>query len=227
MKIKYLIPILLLCLTIPFTYSKICESRLDNSTNCTMTTPNPVGCGTPTYDIVNVDTNTLMVDDGTLTQMIGGGYYFNFSQGAGNYLIVLCDNSTREFRVTETYDTKLDKEADARMYMAIGIFLAVVTFVFIFAGVFSKNKAFQIFFGLMAMLMCVVDFFMAGKISEVAGADTGLTSNLYTIYGIGLYIFRFLIIIAIIVIFMWVVTAIKNWRDNTKLAKETDFLQFK
>lgn len=189
-----------------------------------MVTPS-IPCNT--YDIINVENGTIMVDSGSLTLLNNSIYYFNFTQEAGDYLIQLCDNTTREFRVTETYDEKFDKEEDARMYIAIVVLLGIVTLAFVGIAVFQKSKPFQIFFSLLAILMCVIDFFMAGKIADISGADAGLVSNLYTIYGVGLYLLRFLFIIAIIILFFWVIHAIKNYNAESKLKKENEWLQLK
>lgn len=113
MKWSLIILLGLLMVTVA-TAQTICEDRLDNGSSCLMLSPT-ISC--TTYDIIQSNTSSI-VSGGNLTNLNGSIYYFNFTEGAGDYIIRLCDGSTREFRVTETFDTKFQAEEDARMSIA-------------------------------------------------------------------------------------------------------------
>ncbi len=70
-----------------------------------MVTPNLL-CGNYSYQIINT-TNKNIVKNGSLGTMNLNTYYFNFTQPKGEYLVVLCDNSTRQVRVTSEDDGKM------------------------------------------------------------------------------------------------------------------------
>jgi ABC-type multidrug transport system fused ATPase/permease subunit len=97
---KWLILILLLFLGI-FTINlasalNICENRINIGQNCTMLTPT-INCAIYNYTIYN-KTLTILQENNLTNN--NDKYYFNFSMPAGDYLVQLCDGSTREIRVT-------------------------------------------------------------------------------------------------------------------------------
>lgn len=67
--------------------------------NCTIVTPS-LSCGNYTYDIVNL-TGVEVVNNASLTGLNNSLYYFNFThtQEKSDYMVVLCDGTTREVRV--------------------------------------------------------------------------------------------------------------------------------
>lgn len=77
---------------------KMCSSDKEMSENCTMKTPELTGCATYDYSIYNA-TSGEEVDTGTLIDYpnpIPNLYQFNFTQPEGDYIVKLCDGSTRE-----------------------------------------------------------------------------------------------------------------------------------
>lgn len=125
MSITIFILLSILATVIGEPYTK-CEERLENGTNCTMITPT-ISCSSYTYDIF-YSNGTSVVTGASLTQLGGSIYYFNFTLTEGDYIIKLCDDSTREFRVTETYDEKFQIEEDARMYIAMVVGIGLICF---------------------------------------------------------------------------------------------------
>lgn len=75
---------------------ELCEDRTDPNVACRMATPS-LTCSEYNYSIINV--NGIIINNSVLTALNGSIYYFNFSQGAGDYVVRLCDNSTREVYV--------------------------------------------------------------------------------------------------------------------------------
>jgi len=171
-----------------------------------MSTPNPIGCDN-TYSILNVENDTIMVDDAALTQLQDGGFYFNFTQEVGNYLIVLCDNSTRHFRVTETYDEKFNKEEDARMYIAIVIIIGVLIMGFIVLAIkardFFKEKllstSISMLFFFMALGLAIVGLQIAKEMALAGSLSTDVTTLITTGYKIALWTLYVMVFIVFII----------------------------
>lgn len=63
--------------------------------NCSFATPS-LNCTTYTYEVYN-ESNGDRVQNGTLTQLNGSIYFFNWTiNSTGSYIIKLCDDTTRE-----------------------------------------------------------------------------------------------------------------------------------
>jgi len=102
---RNLIIVFLVCLTmISMAYADFCEDTIAINTNCTMVTPS-ITCASHTYDIYNE--TGQRVENGTLTQLNGSIYYFNFTLGEGTYLVKLCDGTTREVYVETAEDSNM------------------------------------------------------------------------------------------------------------------------
>jgi len=99
----FLLPLILLLL-IPFTIAsalEMCEDNLEIGGNCTMVTPT-ITCGTYNYDIIKTN-GSVVLNDAPLSLLENNVYYFNFTENEGDYLIRLCDGTTREIRVRTMY----------------------------------------------------------------------------------------------------------------------------
>lgn len=83
---------------------EMCDDTVRINTNCTMVTP-VISCTTYTYQVFNVTGQELENDN--LTQLNGTIYYFNFTHPEGNYVIKLCDGTTREVYVEPEEDSML------------------------------------------------------------------------------------------------------------------------
>lgn len=83
-----------------------CANEVEINTACVIRTP-PITCST--YDLYN-STNTLIIDDGTMEEVItnSGVYNFTFNANAsGIHTIVLCDNTSTNINVETTDETDL------------------------------------------------------------------------------------------------------------------------
>lgn len=98
---RQIIWILVLSLLVGTASASICEDRLNPGQNCMMLTP-ALSCGTYTYDVLS--TSGQIISNATLTNLNQSVYYFIFNQSQGDYIIRLCDNSTRQIRVTAEDD---------------------------------------------------------------------------------------------------------------------------
>jgi len=119
----------------------LCEDTVIISSNCTMVTP-LINCVNYTYEIYN--STKKMVETGNLTEWNGSVYYINFTLGEGDYLIKLCDGTTREVEV--------EHGDEDNMWLAIVISLCLMTFLMFVASAIIKNKELQPIKGLFFML---------------------------------------------------------------------------
>lgn len=73
---------------------------------CTIITPVLTSreCSSFTYNITQIPQNTKVVENGNLAELNDSRYFFNFTQGKGNYTITLCDGSSQDKRVLEVDD---------------------------------------------------------------------------------------------------------------------------
>lgn len=80
----------------------MCEDNIIVHQNCTLVTPTLGNCSNMDYTIYNITGEELQSND--LTPFAGGLYYINFTEPKGNYLVKLCDGTTREVIVGEGDD---------------------------------------------------------------------------------------------------------------------------
>lgn len=95
--------ILMMVLIATAVSAEICEVREELSGNCTMLTPVLVECVAFNYSVINASSGDG-VSSGTLTLLSEDIYYFNFSESEGDYIVKLCDGTTREIRVASEDD---------------------------------------------------------------------------------------------------------------------------
>lgn len=102
----------------------MCEEKVEVTSNCTMVTPVVIDCTSFSYDILNLSGST--VSSGDLANLSGNIYYFNFTESEGDYIVKLCDGTTREVRVTS--------EDTGKMVIAIIILLPILLGLFMLIG---------------------------------------------------------------------------------------------
>lgn len=73
----------------------MCGSQKEVNENCTMLTPVVIGCVNFNYTIYN-STNWEVVENASLNLFSNDIYAFNFTQPEGDYVVKLCDGTTRE-----------------------------------------------------------------------------------------------------------------------------------
>lgn len=139
MKCKAIITLIILLWLVQIAYAlPLCEDIVDIHTNCTMVTPS-IDCDTYTYDILNLS-GDYMKESQSLTQLNGSIYYFNFTESKGEYVVRLCDNTTREVHV------KTDEETARMMLSIVAAFIVAGAF-FLFGFFYIDKKAKQYVYG--------------------------------------------------------------------------------
>ena len=91
---------MLVLLAIPLVSGRVCQTTLTTGQECTFMTP-PLDCIATNYSIYN-QTNFIL--NGSMSLVGNGIYSFPFNQSEGDYVITLCDNSSREIYVEDDDD---------------------------------------------------------------------------------------------------------------------------
>jgi len=118
---QWLWAILILSMAV-LTSGEMCRDTIDISTNCTMLTPSLV-CTSYNYSIFS--TNGTRISNGTLANLNSTIYYFNFTEGEGDYIVELCDGSTREIKVGKGDEGKMILFALILLPLILGIFFVI------------------------------------------------------------------------------------------------------
>ena len=148
---KLLISIIICILLSVLVQGVTCEDVLTPGANCEMKSPYLECVGTYNYTIHNL---TGLVTSGNLTSSGEGLYYFMFNLSEGDYLVKLCDDSTREINV---------KYEEENMWLAIVFSLGIMTCLFLVIAFAIKDKDLKhlkIFF----LLLGVVNTLLLGAI---------------------------------------------------------------
>ena len=119
---KQTIYLIMLIILIGLAMGEICEEIQQPNVQCQMLTPSLV-CSSYNYDIIDNNGNIVVSD--TLSNLNASIYYFNFNQSLGDYIIRLCDNSTREIYVQTS-------EVDYNMNQLAIVFIIIAYFVILF-----------------------------------------------------------------------------------------------
>jgi hypothetical protein len=101
----------------------MCTDTREINTNCTMMTP-AMNCTTYDYEIINASSGAV-VENNNLTLLYDDIYQFNFTVGEGDYVIKLCDDTTREVRVTEEDNNRMIIFGIILLPMILGFFFLI------------------------------------------------------------------------------------------------------
>jgi len=124
MKKIIIIPlIMLLCITSVIGLD-ICADNKEIVSPCLMLIPS-ISCSNYTYNITRIVNATIgdTVTNGNLTTFTGTTYSFNFTEDVGDYLVTLCDESTREISVIGNTEGKM-------LSTIIGLIVAIIFFIY-------------------------------------------------------------------------------------------------
>jgi len=192
-------------LAITSAFADNCKETLEIESNCTMITP-VINCTNYTYIIYNESQGTVMGQGNLsiLTNINDSIYYFNFTLGAGGYIVEICDGSTREVLVTTDKD---------KMIIGVVILMGLVMGLFVFLGyIFYHQDSFVKYlcfvFWYLALL---IPLFMIRMIADSSGVTETIASVLNHIYTIYLIFYFFMIaILLIIVIVVYLQYAVRD-----------------
>jgi len=156
----------------------MCEDTIEINTNCTMVTPT-LNCTSYTYDIINMtnESGAVIVNDAALTNVAGNIYKFNFTQPQGQYLVQLCDDTTREVIVKSDESNKTMIGIIILLPMILGLFFLIGA-----ATLNDRHSVLRIFLFLLSVptffvslhmgLMSVVKFYNWPELQNLIGSTT-------------------------------------------------------
>ena len=140
--------LLLLCVS-GVSALEMCTDTKEIHTNCTMVTPTLTGCAAYNYSIIQTNSSAI-VTEGDLELLSSDIYYFNFTEGKGDYIVLLCDGTTREVIVT-------DKE-QGNMVLAIIILLPILLGIFFLIGAGTMGEDHNVLRMFLFMLSVILFF---------------------------------------------------------------------
>lgn len=129
---------------------KMCSSDKEVSENCTMVTPTLTGCASYDYTIYNSTNGAEVVAATPLTDFGNDLYAFNFTQSEGDYIVKLCDGSTREVASRPKRDYMIIA-AIILMPMILGLFLLLGA-----NGLGDDHAVMRLFMFLLSPIMFIV-----------------------------------------------------------------------
>ena len=180
-KKKLLIILLLLMTPIAMAFP-MCESTKEINTNCTMLTP-AMNCSVYNYTVIN-STGSLMQNE-HLTLLYDNLYYLNFTLGKGDYIVKLCDDTTREIRVKA--------EDSGKMIIGMTILLPLILTIIFLVGAATlgqEHSALKI----ALFLLSIIPFFVAAHFATIGIIEFYEMTELQeaisgTVYWVGLMLF--------------------------------------
>jgi len=212
---KKAILLMLIVLILPIVYGiDSCKESVELISPCVMLTPVLTGCQNYTYDIINLSGD--IATNGNLSVLTGDLYQFNFTEDLGDYIVKLCDGTTREVSVIRRLDD------DNMISITIGLGIAILFFLVIgivnlrISNLDIKNLSFWIMFVSLSMVLIEI-IYLVGLlyVNEVGSSLIELLKiNFYliAILGFGCGITTFFIIIQRILDF-------RDDEDTSKLDK--------
>lgn len=154
-------------MVLPFVMAETCMDTVLPGENCTMLTPT-ITCTVYTYIIYNASHN---VTNGTLTLVEDDIYSFEFNESEGDYIVKICDGSTREIKVVESESMML------AMVLGIGIIAAI----FLFVAFKLEEQHFLLKLLLLIFTFIIIILIPSTLISGVSDTVTGLLKTVYWI----------------------------------------------
>lgn len=184
---KWLIMVAVLMI-VPFVLGgyPACEDFVEINGSCTMITPT-LACSVYNYSIIN--SSGTVVTESTLTNLEGDIYYFNFSQNRGDYVVKLCDGTTREItQGPEGDDMFIGFLILIPMLLGLGLLIATMSMgkAHDLLKIFLFLLSFLLFFSSMHIgMVSVIKFYEWPEMQEVIGTTvywTGLILSFLIAY---------------------------------------------
>ena len=126
----------------------MCEDSVDITKNCTMITP-LLSCVNYSYAVRNASDGTVRTNN-SLT-VLGDVYAFNFTEPEGDYIVVLCDGSTREVKVQYPEDDDMTVGAIILLPAILGIIFLIAAI-----GLGRHHPILSLFMFMLSPLMVIV-----------------------------------------------------------------------
>jgi len=191
----------------------LCRDTVRINTDCTMLTPILSGCSNFTYDIIRVN-GTFVQNQTSLENFTLNIYSFNFTEGEGQYIVRLCDDTTREVIV--------EVEDDDMASLAVIFFVTLITVgIFMLPRLVKRFSSHQILNETLRGLCIVFGIYllMLDTVMVVTIADTfglGINKELFRL----LWIIEWVSYLAMAgVVLGFFVKVISMWQDRKYLKR--------
>lgn len=166
--------VMMACVVVAAPTYEICEDTREIYANCTMVTPT-LNCNVYNYNITNVSNGGHVSEELSLTLLNDSMYYFNFTQPKGDYIVTLCDGSTREVRV----------KGDTEMEYLLIAFILFGTIILMWTFAIILPKQHMMFKALLAIIAFVLIFPFIGfgfTVVNTLGLPEQVKSVVFTFY---------------------------------------------
>jgi len=186
----------------------LCLKEQPSYQNCTMFTP-ALNCTTYTYQVINITGEAI--ENGTLSLLYNDIYSFNFTKPVGDYIVRLCDGTTREISITEGDDGVIPA-ALIILPMLFGLIIIVG------AGMIKdEHKELSMFLWLLSLLsffvslwfglLSVVKFYQWNAMQEALG-DVSM-------------IFTWVFFAIIIYVILWIIKLVMDYAAGKNKKKDS------
>lgn len=188
--------IILLLFFVPGVYAlPMCAPEPWIALNCSMVTPVMGECSNYSFNVLNV-TSGKNVTKGSMTPMAGSVFYFNLSVMEGDYLVVLCDGTTKEYRIKGS-DSGMALGAFVLLPMILGLIMVFV------AQQIAEDRivlrSFMVFSSVGSFLLSL--YFASAALRVAYGTDSELARAL----GVGAFVVGLLLLAFVAVIFIYII----------------------
>lgn len=157
---------------------ELCENIVRSNQACQLTTP-VIYCDVYNYSIYN---KTQLIQVGNLTLLNNTIYYLTFNQSRGDYLVVLCDDTSREIYVQESDET---------------VWLAVIGGIFVLIWILTKYglelrdsnswlSGLKVGLGSIAFALGLLILNVSRQLAITAGANNNIISMFNTAWTIAI-----------------------------------------
>lgn len=194
---------------------EMCEDIVKPDEECRLVTP-VLSCY-DNYTILNKDSGAVIENKNmTVLNFTSSVYYINFTQSKGDYLVTLCDNSSRELYVQG--DDDMASMAITFFMLAITGFLIALPYI---VGRFSKNDILDMILKrscwLLAIYLMVMNSSVMMEIADIIGAsvDDAMFRYLW-IFGWAGYLFM------IYIVFKTLLDVINLWKKSKEYERYGD-----
>lgn len=213
---KQTVWMIVLVLLVGTVTATICEERVLPRQNCTMLTP-VLSCTNYTYDLIATSGQIILTKN--LTNLNQSLYFLTFNATQGDYIVRLCDNSTRQIRVTSGEDIMTVSSGIILFSVVVPFLLLIIAF---FAQRISKNEFYDTIIRRFLMLISAWLFVLsAGIVLDLATqAGVGLSGEMIIYFEI----FQWAGIIGLMSLSLYSVLSFpKSWKANKQKEQEKDY----
>ena len=183
--------------------NETCETVVIPNRECRLLTPS-LTCYT-NYTITSQD--GTLVEENNMSLLRGTLYYINFTQDVGDYIVTLCDNSTRELYV---------RGDESKMLIAISGLIIGMIILFGYLGyIFYKEESFVFYLSYLFWLIALLfPLYGMRAIADSDGVSTTIATLMNTMYQVYLWVYYVVILMFVVYILALVISWLWWWHKT-------------